>query len=85
MAVYLRAHKQEPYLIPSVVHGCLVALSTLILGYKFGAVGVAIGYFIITTLIMLPEVSIFIKCRSKWHIKSSDNIKISYRGIISGN
>ena len=41
---YLRCHKQEPYLINSVVTGILCCLSTVGLGHLFGVMGITTGY-----------------------------------------
>jgi hypothetical protein len=43
-ATYLRSHKQEPYLINSVVGSILTALSTIFFGQKFGLIGIVGGY-----------------------------------------
>jgi O-antigen/teichoic acid export membrane protein len=47
-ATYLRCHKQEPFLVPSVVGAISTCLSTVILGKYFGALGMAMGYCILT-------------------------------------
>lgn len=67
-SVYLRAHKKEPYLILSVVTGMLVGLSTWILGSRFSAIGMAIGYLAITGLFSLPyALIVWYRCRAVWH------------------
>lgn len=53
-ATYLRCHKQEPFLVQSVVVGILCCLSTFLLGNLFGLYGVVIGYSSITILISTP-------------------------------
>lgn len=66
-AVYLRAHKQEPFLIISVVIGCLIGLSTYFLGKHFAATGMMAGAFIITLIVGLGAGSgIFIRKRRAW-------------------
>lgn len=67
-AVYLRAHKQEPYLVTSVVGGTLIGLSTYFLGREFGALGMAFGYFAVSVLFWLPMGTwIFVQKRRLWH------------------
>lgn len=67
MAVYLRAHKQEPYLLPSVASGLLVGLSTVVLGSHFGVVGMGGGYLVVMVLIMAWGIVIFKNCQGQWH------------------
>lgn len=67
-ATYLRCHKQEPFLINSVVVGALCCLSTFILGNKIGLYGITIGYCCITSFIAFPwSYRIFIKKKKEWH------------------
>jgi O-antigen/teichoic acid export membrane protein len=47
-ATYLRCHKQEPFLIPSIVGGVAMSLSTIILGKYYGVIGMTLGYCILT-------------------------------------
>ena len=49
-ALYLRAHKQEKFLIPSVVGTVLVILSTYFLGRPFGALGMTAGHMSIAVV-----------------------------------
>jgi O-antigen/teichoic acid export membrane protein len=53
-ATYLRCHKQEPYLINSIVGGLLTATSTLLFGKYFGYKGIVMGYFVLTVFLGLP-------------------------------
>jgi hypothetical protein len=67
-AAYLRAHKEEPFLLNSVVLGILMALSTYFLGRVYGAMGMAVGYFTLAGLLGLGWGSwIFISKRRIWH------------------
>jgi len=67
-AVYLRAHKQEKLLIPSVVTAVLVACSTYALGRYFGALGMVSGNLLIGLLVGLPSATfIFVRYRRLWH------------------
>jgi hypothetical protein len=67
MATYLRAHRQEPYLVPSIIGGVSVGISTVVLGSRYGASGAAAGYLVCTLLALIPEVVIFRRCRLTWH------------------
>ena len=49
-ALYLRAHKQEKFLIPSVIGTVLVILSTYFLGRPFGALGMTAGHMSIAVV-----------------------------------
>ena len=67
-ATYLRCHKQEPFLINSVVVGLLCCFSTLVIGSKTGLYGIVIGYFIITCFICLPwSYFIYKNKKYEWH------------------
>lgn len=66
-ATYLRCHKEEPYLINSVVAGVLCLLSTFFLGKKFGLYGVTIGYCCIRILLFPWAYSIYKRKRIEWH------------------
>jgi uncharacterized membrane protein len=67
-AVYLRAHKQEPFLKLSILVGVLTGASTIVTGKLWGAAGVTIGYFIASGVVGLAVGSlIFISKRREWH------------------
>lgn len=67
-SIYLRAHKQEPFLVPSVVQGVLVGLAVVLLGRPFGALGIAAGYFAIVIVVAIPwSVLLWVRCRAAWH------------------
>lgn len=66
-ATYLRCHKAEPFLIFSIVHGCLCLLSTFFLGNLYGIRGITISYCIITLGLVPWAYKIFINYRRKWH------------------
>ncbi len=68
MATYLRAHKREPYLVPSVLCGVAVGVTTIVLGGRYGALGAAIGYLVLSLVFLIPEVAIFRHCQSAWHV-----------------
>jgi hypothetical protein len=68
-ALYLRAHKQEKFLVPSVIGAILVACSTYFLGKHYGPFGMASGNLMIALLMGLPSGTyIFLKYRRIWHV-----------------
>jgi O-antigen/teichoic acid export membrane protein len=67
-ALYLRAHKREPFLWVTIVSSILIATSTLALAPKFGVNGVIVGTCIISVLYGLPAGTfVFISKRRQWH------------------
>jgi O-antigen/teichoic acid export membrane protein len=67
MSTYMRAHKKEPLLFLSVLAGCLVGLSTWLLGKFFAALGMAVGYLTIYAIIFPFIVFVWQRCRIRWH------------------
>lgn len=67
-ATYLRCHKQEPYLINSIVGGLLTATSTLLFGKYFGYKGIVIGYFALTVFLGLPwAYKTYLSKKNEWY------------------
>ena len=66
-ATYLRCHKQEPFLMNSIVGGILCCLSTVLLGKYFGVLGITGGYCFITCAMSFWGHWIFITKKSEWH------------------
>ena len=67
-AAYLRAHKQEPFLVYNIVYGITNGILVWWLGSRFGALGASAGYLLVMSLVSVPLGSyIWIKCRKKWH------------------
>lgn len=67
-ALYLRAHKREPFLVTSLVLAVLVPASSYLFGRAFGPVGMVSAYFSINLLIGLGiGTIIFVNCRRMWH------------------
>lgn len=64
---YLRCHKQEPFLMYSVVTGILCCASTLGLGHLFGVDGITTGYCAITVLLMPWAHHIYTAKKKLWH------------------
>lgn len=67
-ATYLRAHKQEKFLLNSVLGAILVGASTYFLGRSYGALGVVVGSLLVGLLMGLPlGTYTFLKYRRIWH------------------
>ena len=68
-ALYLRAHKQEKFLLNSVLGAALTACSTYFLGREFGPFGMVCGNLAIAIVVGLPlGTSTFFKYRRIWHV-----------------
>lgn len=52
--IYVRAHKREPFLIPSLVVSACNATSVVVLGIKYGVAGAAIAWTGCTIVVQLP-------------------------------
>ncbi len=67
-SIYLRAHKQEPFLGITIITGILVSAGALLMARPFGATGILLAYFTATILLELGVGTlIFIKKRTQWH------------------
>lgn len=66
-AIYLRAHKREPFLVQSLAVAAAVAASTLLLGRPFGATGMMAGYFVVSLGGLVSATVIFRRLRCEWH------------------
>ena len=69
-ATYLRCHKQEPFLVNSIVGGVLCMLSTLGFGKLFGLDGVTIGYCAIQIALFPWGYYLYKSNKIKWHEKN---------------
>lgn len=68
-ATYLRCHKQEPFLLISVLNGILCACSSIYLSHHFGVLGMVIGYTVLTIIISgMGGYYVFITKRREWHM-----------------
>jgi O-antigen/teichoic acid export membrane protein len=66
-SAYLRAHKEEPFLIISLISAGLIAVLTLILGKEYGSLGVMSGYLAVCSTIGFGWGSvIFFSKRHEW-------------------
>jgi len=66
-ATYLRCHKEEPYLLMSIVTGIACLLSTILFGKYFGVIGITLGYSSITLGTFIWAYVLFLKKREQWH------------------
>jgi hypothetical protein len=67
-AIYLRAHKAEPFLPVSICAALVEGCSTYLLGRYLGANAVAIGFFLITCCLVPWTTYIFQERRTMWHM-----------------
>ena len=77
--LYVRAHKQEPFLLASVVSNALLGGAIFLVGRSaWGPLGAAIGYLAVMALVMIPWYTvIWLRFHSIWHragISSSSQI-----------
>ncbi len=67
-ALYLRAHKQEKFMLTSILGAMWMAPAAFFLGRSYGPYGIAIGYFLGTAVIGLGlGTATFTKYRRIWH------------------
>jgi O-antigen/teichoic acid export membrane protein len=66
-AYYLRAHKEEKFLLNSVVGAIAVGTSTFLLGRRYGAAGMVIGNFVLNFGGLAWATQVFVKYRRIWH------------------
>jgi hypothetical protein len=66
-AIYLRAHKCEPFLVQSVFIALSTAVSVVILARTSGALGVSVVYFVVLGVAgLISATAIFVTKRRKW-------------------
>ena len=66
-AIYVRAHKKDPYMVQALVCAVATGLAVLLFGWKWGALGACLGYGGVQ-LSMLPWTSrIYLKSKNDWH------------------
>jgi len=67
-ALYLRAHKQEKFMLNSLIGAICVGCSTFFLGRRYGIMGMASGYLMVSVLVGLTTGTwTFLKYRKVWH------------------
>lgn len=70
-AAYLRAHKEDPFLVVSVTCAVMILISTLVLGKNYGAAGAIIGFFLVSCFVGVGWGSkIFFSKRREWQSQS---------------
>jgi len=65
---YLRAHKREPLYLVSIMSGILVSVVTFYTASHFNIEYVAMGYLIVTALIVPITIFIWAKLKKEWHL-----------------
>jgi len=66
-AYYLRAHKQEKFLVNSVVGAITSGLTAFFLGRRYGAAGMVIANSLLNVLGLVWATLVFVKYRRIWH------------------
>jgi hypothetical protein len=67
-AIYLRAHKKEPFMPLSIASGLLTAGGALLAAVWWNADGMAIAWLVSLSLATLPwSIFITMRCRKAWH------------------
>ena len=66
-AVYLRAHKAEPFVAVAVVTSVATGICSYVLGKPYGAAGICAGYLACMTAYLLVGSYIFQQKRREWH------------------
>lgn len=67
LATYLRCHKQEPFLVSSLVCGIVNVILMFILSKNYGVIGMTIGYLIVMIIGVIWGYYIFINKKRIWH------------------
>jgi len=68
---YLRAHREEPIVMMSVVSSMATGLLVWSFGSRFGPIGAAGGYLLVVMGIVIWETFIWLRCRSVWHAEGA--------------
>ena len=76
-AIYLRAHKKEPFMWLSIIVGIIQGLTTWFMGMRYGSFGVTVGFFMVVCFITFPAAwFIWKKCRHNWHHVGMDQLPV---------
>lgn len=68
LAIYLRAHKDDPLVVVSIIGATLMSISIWVTGRSYSSLGVVTSSFIIDLLYGLPTTYwLWIHFRRKWH------------------
>jgi len=75
-ASYLRAHKEEPFMLISVFNGIVTAMLALLLIPPYGAIG-AVASYVATALSigLVCGTFIFIRKRREWNLKNLNSVE----------
>ena len=72
LSVFLRAHRQDPFMLLTVVNAVAMVASTLFLGPRFGARGVMAGYLLTNVVFgLVPGTLIFLRKRREYREPSA--------------
>jgi hypothetical protein len=66
-AVYLRAHKAEPFVAVAVITSVATGISSYLFAQVYGAAGIAAGYLVWTAAYLVVGSLIFQQKRREWH------------------
>jgi hypothetical protein len=66
-AVYLRAHKAEPFVVVAVVTSLATGVSSYLLVKSHGAAGISAGYLVCMAVYLAVGSLIFQQKRREWH------------------
>lgn len=67
-AVYLRAHKKDPFMLLSLATAIIQGGVTWYLGMKYSSFGVTAGFLLVSVLVGLPSAFLIWRhCRNSWH------------------
>lgn len=67
-AVYLRAHKKDPFMLLSLATAIIQGGVTWYLGMKYSSFGVTAGFLLVSVVIGLPSAFLIWRhCRNSWH------------------
>ena len=66
-AVYLRAHKQEPFMWVSLSNGLATGGLVVVLGRSYGAWGVCLAYTLVQIAMLAWATALWKRCRRIWH------------------
>ncbi len=70
MSLYLRAHKREPFVALSFLHGGLSVVLVLVLGKYFAAIGIAVSCLLVNIIVVPATFVIWYRLRQKWQIEN---------------
>ena len=66
--IYIRAHKQDPFLAAGIVSHVLIGILVVVLGQACGPLGAAWGLLAVVATVNLPWWTwIWMRCRREWH------------------